>query len=79
MEGYCRLFFSHRWIVTTRLGMGYTQKGGIDRVVLIATFAPRPQTDRTVETRMIGQGGRYGTKSNSMMGETFLCIPFTVT
>lgn len=40
-------------------GMGYTQKGGNDRVVLIATFAPQPNFQNGVETRQIGQGGSY--------------------
>lgn len=44
---------------TTHKGMGHFKKGGLDRVVIIATFAPRPQTHRQVETRMLGQGGSY--------------------
>eukprot|EP00531_Pseudo-nitzschia_arenysensis_P006588 CAMPEP_0116142726 /NCGR_PEP_ID=MMETSP0329-20121206/15063_1 /TAXON_ID=697910 /ORGANISM="Pseudo-nitzschia arenysensis, Strain B593" /LENGTH=820 /DNA_ID=CAMNT_0003637983 /DNA_START=112 /DNA_END=2575 /DNA_ORIENTATION=- len=44
---------------TYHRGMGFTQKGAVDRVVLIATFAPRPNTHRGVETRQIGQGGSY--------------------
>jgi len=44
---------------TFHRGMGYTQKGGIDRVVLIATFASRPNYRLGLETRMIGQGGSY--------------------
>ncbi len=44
---------------TTHKGMGHTKKGGLDRVVIIATFAPRPQTFRQLETRMIAQGGSY--------------------
>jgi len=44
---------------TYHKGMGYTQKGAIDRVVLIVTFAPRPNFRNGVETRQIGQGGSY--------------------
>jgi hypothetical protein len=44
---------------TTHKGMGHSKKGGLDRVVIIATFAPRPQTFRGLETRQIGQGGSY--------------------
>jgi len=44
---------------TYHKGMGFTQKGAIDRVVLIATFAPRPNFRHGVETRQIGQGGSY--------------------
>jgi hypothetical protein len=44
---------------TTHKGMGYTLKNGPDRVVIIATFAPRPRFASGLETRMIGQGGSY--------------------
>jgi len=44
---------------TTHKGMGHTKKDGPDRVVIIATFAPRPQTFRGLETRIIAQGGSY--------------------
>jgi len=44
---------------TFHKGMGFTQEGAQDRVVLIATFAPRPNFRNGVETRMIGQGGSY--------------------
>lgn len=44
---------------TTHKGMGHFKKGGLDRVVIIATFAPRPETRRALETRMIAQGGSY--------------------
>ena len=44
---------------TTHKGMGHSKKGGLDRVVIIATFAPRPLTSRSLETRIIGQGGSY--------------------
>mmetsp|Transcript_8393 Transcript_8393/g.20908 ORF Transcript_8393/g.20908 Transcript_8393/m.20908 type:complete len:877 (-) Transcript_8393:455-3085(-) len=45
---------------TTHKGMGYSLEGGPDRVVIIATFAPRPRFSQTgLETRMIGQGGSY--------------------
>jgi hypothetical protein len=48
----------------THKGMGHTKEGGLDRVVIIATFAPRPQTFRALETRQIGQGGSYSLKWN---------------
>lgn len=44
---------------TFHKGMGFTQEGAMDRVVLIATFAPRPNYRNGVETRQIGQGGSY--------------------
>jgi hypothetical protein len=44
---------------TYHKGMGFTQKGAPDRVVLIATFAPRSIHKYGLETRMIGQGGSY--------------------
>ena len=46
---------------TTHKGMGHTQRNGPDRVVLIATFAPRPliKYRHGVERRMISQGGSY--------------------
>uniref|UniRef100_A0A7S4ABW1 Uncharacterized protein n=1 Tax=Pseudo-nitzschia australis TaxID=44445 RepID=A0A7S4ABW1_9STRA len=44
---------------TYHKGMGFTQKGAQDRVVLIATFAPRPNHRNGLETRQIGQGGSY--------------------
>jgi hypothetical protein len=50
---------------TTHKGMGYTYRDpvtgvpGPDRVVIIATFAPRPRFSSAVESRMIGQGGSY--------------------
>ena len=46
---------------TTHKGMGHTQRNGPDRVVLIATFAPRPQIRyrHGLERRMISQGGSY--------------------
>jgi hypothetical protein len=44
---------------TMHKGMEHFKEGGMDRVVLIATFAPRPQTHRGLETRMIAQGGSY--------------------
>lgn len=50
--------------------MGHFKKGGLDRVVIIATFAPRPHTHRGLETRMIGQGGSYSLKW-SLWGHTF--------
>jgi hypothetical protein len=40
---------------TFHKGMGFTQEGAPDRVVLIATFAPRPIHHRGLETRMIGK------------------------
>lgn len=40
---------------TFHKGMGFTQEGAPDRVVLIATFAPRPLHHRGLETRMIGK------------------------
>jgi hypothetical protein len=40
---------------TFHRGMGFTKKGAPDRVVLIATFAPRPIHNRGLETRMIGE------------------------
>lgn len=43
---------------TTHKGMGHTDPNAMDRVVIIATFAPRPQL-QNLETRMIGQGGSY--------------------
>jgi hypothetical protein len=49
---------------TTHKGMGNFCEGCLDRIVLIATFAPRPQTQRKLETRMIGQGGSYSLKWN---------------
>jgi hypothetical protein len=54
----------------THKGMGHFKEGGLDRVVIIATFAPRPQTFRGLETRMIGQGGSYSLKW-SQWGHTF--------
>lgn len=44
---------------TTHKGMGHSKEGGLDRVVIICTFAPRPQTFRGLESRVIGQGGSY--------------------
>eukprot|EP00538_Stauroneis_constricta_P000442 CAMPEP_0119555242 /NCGR_PEP_ID=MMETSP1352-20130426/7519_1 /TAXON_ID=265584 /ORGANISM="Stauroneis constricta, Strain CCMP1120" /LENGTH=935 /DNA_ID=CAMNT_0007601979 /DNA_START=28 /DNA_END=2835 /DNA_ORIENTATION=- len=44
---------------TTHKGMAHKDPNGPDRVVLIATFAPRPQTHRGLETRQIGWGGSY--------------------
>lgn len=55
---------------TTHKGMGHTKQGGLDRVVIIATFAPRPQTFRQLETRMIAQGGSYS-MAWSQWGHTF--------
>ena len=55
---------------TTHKGMGHFCEGCPDRIVLIATFAPRPQTKRKLETRMIGQGGSYSLKWN-LWGNTF--------
>ena len=55
---------------TTHKGMGHTKKGGLDRVVIIATFAPRPQTFRQLETRMIAQGGSYSLEWSNW-GHTF--------
>lgn len=55
---------------TTHKGMGHFCNDCQDRVVLIATFAPRPQTFRKLETRMIGQGGSYSLKWNQW-GHTF--------
>jgi hypothetical protein len=43
---------------TTHKGMGHTDPDAMNRVVIIATFAPRPQLQK-LETRMIGQGGSY--------------------
>ena len=40
---------------TFHKGMGFTQKDAPDRVVLIATFAPRPNYKHGVETRLIGK------------------------
>jgi hypothetical protein len=40
---------------TFHRGMGFTQEGALDRVVLIATFAPRPNYRFGLETRMIGK------------------------
>jgi hypothetical protein len=40
---------------TFHKGMGFTQAGAPDRVVLIATFAPRPNYKYGVETRLIGK------------------------
>lgn len=50
--------------------MGHFCEGCPDRIVLIATFAPRPQTKQKLETRMIGQGGSYSLKWNHW-GNTF--------
>ena len=50
--------------------MGHTDPHAVDRVVLIATFAPRPQTVRGLETRMIAQGGSYSLLWNNW-GSTF--------
>eukprot|EP00934_Nitzschia_sp_Nitz4_P007669 Nitzschia sp. Nitz4//scaffold35_size145790//137213//140048//NITZ4_003060-RA/size145790-augustus-gene-0.127-mRNA-1//1//CDS//3329549214//7659//frame0 len=55
---------------TIHKGMGHSKEGGLDRVVIIATFAPRPQTNRGLETRMIGQGGSYSMLW-SQWGHTF--------
>lgn len=55
---------------TTHKGMGHSKKGGLDRVVIIATFAPRPQTFRQLETRMLAQGGSYSMEW-SQWGHTF--------
>lgn len=55
---------------TTHKGMGHTKKDGLDRVVIIATFAPRPQTFRQLETRIIAQGGSYSL-AWSQWGHTF--------
>jgi hypothetical protein len=54
----------------THKGMGHTNEGALDRVVIIVTFAPRPQTNRALETRMIGQGGSYSIKWDHW-GHTF--------
>jgi hypothetical protein len=43
---------------TTHKGMGHTDSNAMDRVVIIATFAPRPQLQK-LETRMLAQGGSY--------------------
>merc|ERR1719464_303606 len=55
---------------TYHKGMGFTEEGAQDRVVLIATFAPRPNFHSGVETRMIGQGGSYSLLWNQW-GHTF--------
>ncbi|KAG7363319.1 hypothetical protein IV203_026679 [Nitzschia inconspicua] len=55
---------------TFHKGMGFTQEGAPDRVVLIATFAPRPIHHRGLETRMIGHGGSYSLLWNQW-GHTF--------
>ena len=56
---------------TIHKGMGHTKEGGLDRVVIIATFAPKPQTSHgRLETRMIGQGGSYSLKWDHW-GHTF--------
>lgn len=60
---------------TTHKGMGHFKEGGLDRVVIIATFAPRPQTFRGLETRMIGQGGSYSIDW-SHWGHTFSDFTF---
>ncbi|CAB9505905.1 expressed unknown protein [Seminavis robusta] len=45
---------------TTHRGTAYTDPNGMDRVVFILTFAPRPRYNfNAVESRMIGQGGSY--------------------
>jgi len=44
---------------TVHKGMGHTKEDGLDWVVLVITFAPRPQTFRRLETRMIGQRGTF--------------------
>lgn len=36
----------------THKGMGHEQEGGPDRVMLVISFAPRPQTHRFLDTRM---------------------------
>mmetsp|Transcript_23994 Transcript_23994/g.66489 ORF Transcript_23994/g.66489 Transcript_23994/m.66489 type:complete len:848 (-) Transcript_23994:674-3217(-) len=55
---------------TYHRGMGFTQEGAPDRVVLIATFAPRPNYQHGMETRQIGQGGSYSLLWNQW-GHTF--------
>eukprot|EP00536_Pseudo-nitzschia_multiseries_P009342 jgi/Psemu1/258035/estExt_Genewise1Plus.C_2580037 len=55
---------------TYHRGMGFTQEGAPDRVVLIATFAPRPNYRNGMETRQIGQGGSYSLLWNQW-GHTF--------
>ena len=54
---------------TTHKGMGHTDPNGLDRVVIIATFAPRPQLHK-LERRMIAQGGSYSLLW-SQWGHTF--------
>jgi hypothetical protein len=45
---------------TTHRGSAHVDPHGMDRVVFILTFAPRPQTlPTTVETRLIGLAGSY--------------------
>jgi hypothetical protein len=46
---------------TTHRGTAFTDPKGLDRVVFILTFAPRPQYNSVskVESRMIGQSGSY--------------------
>lgn len=55
---------------TVHKGMGHTKIGSKDRVVIIATFAPRPRTPTGLETRMLGQGGSYSLRW-SQWGHTF--------
>lgn len=55
---------------TFHRGMGFTEKGAPDRVVLIATFASRPIYRTGMETRQIGQGGSYSLLWNQW-GHTF--------
>jgi hypothetical protein len=50
--------------------MAHNDPHAVDRVVLIATFAPRPETHRKLETRMISQGGSYSLKYTHW-GNTF--------
>eukprot|EP00934_Nitzschia_sp_Nitz4_P001997 Nitzschia sp. Nitz4//scaffold21_size171442//47219//50125//NITZ4_002153-RA/size171442-processed-gene-0.112-mRNA-1//1//CDS//3329542387//1997//frame0 len=44
---------------TIHKGTKHSKEGGPDRVVIIATFAPRPTTPQQLETRMLGQGTSY--------------------
>jgi hypothetical protein len=54
---------------TFHKGMGHTDPTAIDRVVLVATFAPQPRIS-SLETRMIAQGGSYSLLW-SQWGHTF--------
>ena len=44
---------------TLHKGTAHTKKDGLERVVIIVTFSPRPQTFRKLETRIISQGDTY--------------------